>query len=146
MQVYFATIAKTTDGFARFGVECPEVGPNGVENALVLAIPPVGHAATGALPTFERVAKAPDFLARSGIQRKGLYTGGYPVQHAIDDDGADLHLSGIGGRIPPGDLEFGDVVRANVGQGRIVVAVGSAEVFGPIITRRFYIGEEEGDK
>lgn len=132
VEVCCAIFAEGGNGLAGQSVQCIQFGANGMENAPVaFTVGPVGHAPSGAGPRFQWIAKAPDFFSGCSIQREGLHGGRNAVQHAVYNDRVGLDLAGIGHLIHPCHLQLLHILRGDLGQAGVVVAVGAAQVFRP---------------
>src|SRR5690606_25707502 len=118
--------------------------------------PPVR--AVGALPVVDPARPdAPGGLALPqlapgrGIERGDLPAAGLHVHRAVDDDRVELRRCALAGRVFPDDFEFGDVLGRDLGEGRVLRAVRTAEVLVPAEVvgfrrRRMQGGERGGEK
>src|SRR5208283_678843 len=78
------------------------------------------------------VGEPPELPAGRRVQREYLARRRRPVQHPGDDERVALHLAEVARVEFPGDPEPPHVGGVDLPQGRVVAALGAAEVFGPV--------------
>ena len=110
-----------------------------VDHASVRAVGPVDETAVDAGLRGVGIAhriKPPEFASGGGVEGEQLEVGGRAEQDAVDDQRVALDLGavvGIGaaGVIGPDALEFGDIARSQLAEGRVVAGGLVAEIRGP---------------
>ena len=123
-------LAEGLDGLAIGCVQGDQHLAGIVENAPVVATLPVHQAALGAA---QFRVEAPKLLAGGGVQRKRDELRRQAVENAVYDERACIHRAGrLAGAVHPCLGEPFDVVPRDLGERRIVLAAGIAEIGGPI--------------
>jgi hypothetical protein len=141
-EIEAAIVGKVGNGFARRCVEGVEEVEDAGEDARTLAVGPIRKAAgglrgaaDGAVMVIDGGVEGPEQLSGGSVESDDLAQGRVSVQDASDDERVGLETTFFAGVELPCNFELGNVGAIDLGKRRVVIAVDTAVVGGPI-----YIG------
>ncbi len=131
-EVDAAGVSKGGNRFASGGVQGVDEVHHANEDALVLAIRPIGETAIGLCAANSGVELPQQFASRR-IQSEYFLRRRDSVEHAVNDDGAGLKAAFLVSVKTPGDGEALDVAAIDLRETGIVIVLARATVGRPIL-------------